>query len=218
VPDSDRPDEQPAGVSGEPRPGDGALGNAAPGDADSAQRGPELARAVLDAALGQRAARRRSGSARGAERSGGDGSAAEGQDAPGGPARRFRPRGYTGPGPDPRDPQPFGAILDRLVKARGWQRPAAEARVFGSWAVVVGEDVAAHCRPVTLTDGELAVEAESTAWATQLRLLSAKLLVRIAGEVGSGVVTRLKIHGPVAPSWARGQRRVRGRGPRDTYG
>ena len=38
------------------------------------------------------------------------------------------PAGYSGPGPDPRDPQPFGAVLGRLVKSRGWQQPAAEAR------------------------------------------------------------------------------------------
>jgi predicted nucleic acid-binding Zn ribbon protein len=127
-------------------------------------------------------------------------------------------RGYSGPGPDPRDPQPFGAVLARLIQARGWQRPAAEALVFGAWPKVVGEEVAAHCRPVKLEAGELVIEAESTAWATQLRLLASSLLVRIAGEVGHGVVRRLNIHGPVAPTWARGQRRVRGRGPRDTYG
>jgi predicted nucleic acid-binding Zn ribbon protein len=166
--------------------------------------GPELARAALEAAKAKRAGSGRTTKARRA--------AADGDPA------RWRPRGYSGPGPDPRDPQPFGSLLDRLVKARGWQRPAAEATVFGAWERVVGADVAVHCRPVKLEDGVLTVEAESTAWATQLRGLAAKLLVRIAGEVGSNVVTRLNIHGPSAPSWSRGPRRVRGRGPRDTYG
>jgi predicted nucleic acid-binding Zn ribbon protein len=31
-------------------------------------------------------------------------------------------------------------------------------------------------------------------------------------------VKKLNIHGPVAPSWVKGPKRVRGRGPRDTYG
>ena len=101
----------------------------------------------------------------------------------------------------------------RYVESRG-----EEARVFGEWEKVVGPEVAAHSRPVKLEDGELTVEAESTAWATQLRLLAAKLIVRIASEVGNGVVKKLHIHGPAAPSWSRGPRRVRGRGPRDTYG
>jgi predicted nucleic acid-binding Zn ribbon protein len=154
--------------------------------------GPELARAVLEAALAKRTRAPRKASK--------------------------RPRGYTGAGADPRDPQPFGAVLDRLVKLRGWQKPAAEARIFGMWESVVGPDLAGHCRPVKLEDGELTVEAESTAWATQIRLLSGKLLGRIGGEVGRDVVTRLHVHGPVAPSWSKGPKRVRGRGPRDTYG
>jgi predicted nucleic acid-binding Zn ribbon protein len=108
--------------------------------------------------------------------------------------------------------------MAKLVKSRGWERPAAEARVFGMWQTLVGEDLASHCRPVKLEEGELTIEAESTAWATQLRLLSGKLLHRIGHEVGRDVVKRIHVHGPVAPSWAKGPKRVRGRGPRDTYG
>lgn len=129
-----------------------------------------------------------------------------------------RARGYSGPGPDARDPQLFGAVLARLIKNRGWQQPAAEGAVFGAWERVVGPDLAAHCRPIKLVDGELTVEAESTAWATQLRLLAGRLLGQIAKQVGPNVVTRLHIHGPSAPTWSRGLRRVPGRGPRDTYG
>lgn len=158
--------------------------------------GPELARAVLDAAKVKRESvpwmRRK--------------------------PREKRLRGYSGPGPDPRDPALFGDVLARLVKARGWQQPAAEGAVFGAWERVVGPDVATHCKPVKLADGELTIEAESTAWATQLRLLAAKLIVKIAAEVGPNVVKKLHIHGPAAPSWSRGPRRVSGRGPRDTYG
>lgn len=168
-------------------------------------RGPELARAVLDAAKVRR-----------------DGAGwSNGGTARGGGARRGagkRARGYSGPGPDARDPQLFGTVLARLIKTRGWQQPAAEGKVFGAWERVVGPDLAAHCRPVKLVDGELTVEAESTAWATQLRLLAGRLLGQIGKQVGPNVVTRLHIHGPSAPNWSRGLRRVPGRGPRDTYG
>jgi predicted nucleic acid-binding Zn ribbon protein len=129
-----------------------------------------------------------------------------------------RLRGYSGPGPDPRDPQLFGSVLERLMKARGWEKPKAEATVFGAWEKVVGADIAKHSRPVKLDAGVLTVEAESTAWATQLRMLAGSLLKSIAAEVGHNVVTRLNIHGPAAPSWSKGPRRVQGRGPRDTYG
>jgi predicted nucleic acid-binding Zn ribbon protein len=164
---------------------------------DAAPPGPELARAVVDAAR----ARRQVPARRKAVREGGG-----------------RLRGYSGPGPDPRDPQPLGTMLARLMKERGWEQPAAEARLFGMWESVVGPDLAAHCRPVKLEQGELTVEAESTTWAMQLKGLTGKLLGRIADGVGRGVVTKLNVHGPVAPSWAKGPKRVRGRGPRDTYG
>ncbi|MDG4763041.1 DciA family protein [Solwaraspora sp. WMMD406] len=180
--------------------------------------GPQLARAVLDAARARRLAsqpRRRTSS----DDLSGDGAGGDaGEFAGGRGGNRRRLRGYSGPGPDPRDPQLFGDVLARLVKARGWQRPAAEATVFGAWERVVGPEVATHSRPVKLEDGELTVEAESTAWATQLRLLARSLLQQIAKEVGHNVVRRLHIHGPAAPSWSKGPRRVRGRGPRDTYG
>ena len=90
--------------------------------------------------------------------------------------------------------------------------------MFGRWAAVVGEDIAAHANPTALRDGTLHVSAESTAWATQLRLLQTQLLAKIAAAVGNGVVTQLRITGPTAPSWRKGERHVRGRGPRDTYG
>jgi len=131
-----------------------------------------------------------------------------------------RPGGYSGPGPDPaRDPQPLGQVLAGYVQDRGWERPLAEGRLFTEWRELVGADVAAHCQPQSLLNGELRIAAESTAWATQLRLLSATVLARLVAELGPQVVTKLHITGPVAPSWKHGSRSVRGaRGPRDTYG
>jgi predicted nucleic acid-binding Zn ribbon protein len=127
--------------------------------------------------------------------------------------------GYSGAGPDERDPQPLGAVLGRLTSERGWQQELAQARVFAEWSTLVGPEVADHCVPVSLTEGELRLAAESTAWATQLRMLAASLLNRLVAELGPTVVTKLLITGPVAPSWSHGGRSVRGaRGPRDTYG
>ena len=166
---------------------------------DTATEGAELARAVLEAARVKRAA-------------------APARRKPTGAGSGRRLRGYSGAGADPRDPARFADVVARLMKVRGWQKPAAEARIFGTWEQLVGADLAAHCRPVKLTDAELTIEAESTAWATQLRGLAGRLLARIGAEVGRDVVRRIHVHGPVAPSWVRGPKRVRGRGPRDTYG
>jgi predicted nucleic acid-binding Zn ribbon protein len=129
-----------------------------------------------------------------------------------------RRRRWSGAGPDDRDPQPLGRLAARLATDRGWAERLAGGHVFGRWATLVGEDVAEHATPVALEAGVLTVQAASTAWATQLRLLQHQLLAKIAAGVGNGVVKRIKVQGPTAPSWRYGPRHVSGRGPRDTYG
>lgn len=129
-----------------------------------------------------------------------------------------RRRRWSGPGPDSRDPQPLSAATRDLAKTRGWNKRVSEGAVFGQWPTVVGDQIADHATPTALTDGVLSISAESTAWATQLRMVQAQLLAKIAAAVGDGVVTSLKITGPMGPSWRKGPRNVPGRGPRDTYG
>lgn len=125
---------------------------------------------------------------------------------------------YPGSGPDDRDPKVLGDQLEHLLVDRGWQVDVAAGAVMARWERIVGPDLGQHCRPVSFEDGQLTVRADSTAWATQLRYLSATLLARIDAEVGAGTVSRLRVVGPAAPTWSKGPRRVSGRGPRDTYG
>jgi predicted nucleic acid-binding Zn ribbon protein len=130
-------------------------------------------------------------------------------------ARKASPLRSTG---DARDPVLFGQAIARLVAERGWQDTTTAAGVLANWAQVVGPEIAEHCQPVSLVDGELVVVAESTAWATQLRLLTKTLLARVRDHAGAGVATKVVVRGPAQPDWRKGPRRVQGRGPRDTYG
>lgn len=127
-------------------------------------------------------------------------------------------RRWSGAGPDERDPQTLGRLTSRLATERGWSGRLADATVFSRWSELVGAEVAEHAQPVGLRDGELTVQASSTAWATQLRTLQTQLLKRIAAGLGPDVVKRMRVIGPSTPSWRLGPRHVRGRGPRDTYG
>ena len=92
------------------------------------------------------------------------------------------------------------------------------AKVLNSWAEIVGADIADHCVPAGFDAGTLRLTAESTAWATQLRLLQSHILAKIASEIGDGIVLKISIYGPQGPSWKKGAWHVAGRGPRDTYG
>jgi len=113
----------------------------------------------------------------------------------------------------------IGAIVGQAIPRLGWTAPLAEARLLGQWASVVGSEIADRCQPVSLRNGELRIAAESTAWATQLRLMAREILGRINAELPPGTVTRLHISGPSVPSWKHGPWSMRGgRGVRDTYG
>ncbi len=125
----------------------------------------------------------------------------------------------SGAGPDDRDPQALDNTMDRLVHERGWAADVAVAGALARWDHIVGSEVAAHCRAERYADAELTVRADSTAWATQVRLLAPSLVRRINEELGDGTVRRVTVVGPSSPSWRKGPRAVRdGRGPRDTYG
>jgi predicted nucleic acid-binding Zn ribbon protein len=162
-------------------------------------KGPDLARAALSRA---KAAARAKGLQPGAPRT---------------RARRADPA-RSGSGPDGRDPVPFGAMIRRLVAERGWEETTTAAGVLANWDRLVGPEIADHCRPQSLHSGELVLVAESSAWATQLRLLTRTLTRRLSEQVGEGVVTSIVVRGPAQADWRKGPRRVQGRGPRDTYG
>jgi len=119
---------------------------------------------------------------------------------------------------DAGDPELLGETLSRLLVERGWDVPAAVAGVTERWVEIAGADLADHCQPDRFDAGVLHLIAESTAWATQVRLLVPRLHQRIDDVIGVGVVTRIEVRGPSGPDWRRGALRVRGPGPRDTYG
>jgi predicted nucleic acid-binding Zn ribbon protein len=112
--------------------------------------------------------------------------------------------------------------VERLVDQRRWRDPLSIGSVIAAWPRVAGAEVAAHCVPERVDDGVLVVRADSTAWATQLRLLGSTIVARLAEELaapgGSSAITSVTVLGPSAPSWKKGPRSVPGRGPRDTYG
>ncbi|CAA9383047.1 MAG: Zn-ribbon-containing, possibly RNA-binding protein and truncated derivatives [uncultured Nocardioides sp.] len=138
---------------------------------------------------------------------------------PGGGPRRRTWSTSSGAHPDDRDPQLLESAMDRLVASHGWELDLKVQGVFGRWAELVGEDVAAHCTPEAFADGRLVVRTDSTAWATQLKLLAPAVVRRLNTELGHGTVTVIEVLGPHLPSWKKGRFGTRdGRGPRDTYG
>ena len=100
-------------------------------------------------------------------------------------------------------------------------RHIAELRRLEAFVEVrelAGEETAKHSEPIAIENGVLQVRCESTAWATQLRLMRTELVTRILDRYPGAGVETIRFQGPDAPTWKRGPRSVPGRGPRDTYG
>lgn len=117
-----------------------------------------------------------------------------------------------------RDPKGLGDSLELLTKQLGWRAPLTQADLLNSWAAIAGAETAKHSTPLGIDDGVLTVQCESTAWATQLRLMRVEIMTRIVTEFTEAGVVSIRFQGPNAPSWKKGPRSIPGRGPRDTYG
>lgn len=135
-------------------------------------------------------------------------------------ARRRAARASSGTVPfdSGRDPAGLGDVLDAVTRSLGWSSPLARGDLLIAWPDLVGADTAAHCDPVGIEEGVLIVQCDSTAWATQLRLMKADIVTTVLRRFPDAEVADVRFIGPGAPSWKRGPRSVPGRGPRDTYG
>ncbi len=196
-----RESDDPGAPSPSPAP-DGEAAADGEGD-DHADAGLDLARDVSRAtAAGGTPSRRR---ARGGPRPADDRRTARGR--------------VSGAHPDERDPQLLDVTVGRLVRDHGWDLDLRVHAVFGRWEELVGPQVGGHSRPEAFEDGRLVVRTDSTAWATQLRLLAPTVVRRLNEELGHGTVLHLEVLGPHGPTWKKGRLSARdGRGPRDTYG
>ncbi len=181
--------------------GTGPPKEAAEGHDDS---GLDLARSIARALARPGATRRRT--------------TGSGAAQPGRRRRRVDPQA-SGAHPDERDPQLLDTTIGRLIDDQGWGTDVRVHGVFSRWDTIVGREVAQHCRPESFGEAKLLVRTDSTAWATQMKLLAPTVVRRLNEELGDGTVTVIDVQGPHGPSWKRGLRSVRdGRGPRDTYG
>jgi len=132
--------------------------------------------------------------------------------------RAIKLPGATVPFGEGRDPAGLGDVIDGLTAKLGWNSPLAQSELLTTWAEIAGSDTAEHSTPIGIEDGVLTVQCDSTAWATQLRLMRSQIGTQIALKFPEAGIQSVRFEGPNAPSWKRGPRAIPGRGPRDTYG
>ena len=85
-----------------------------------------------------------------------------------------------------RPPAPVADALASYLKQSGFAKRIQQAGVIEAWAELVGPQIAAVTAPESVTpDGVLRVRVATAAWATELGLMTPRILARInAGRTG----------------------------------
>ena len=115
----------------------------------------------------------------------------------------------AGPIPTTATRRPMDETLGRFVSEQGWETELRVHGVFSRWEAIVGRDVGQHVTPESYADGRLVVRTDSTAWATQMKLLAPDVVRRLNEVLGDDTVQVIDVEGPRGPSWKRGRLRVK---------
>jgi predicted nucleic acid-binding Zn ribbon protein len=102
------------------------------------------------------------------------------------------------PADDDSAPRRVGDSLGQVTRSLGLPSADALNVIFAHWADAVGEQIAAHARPLSLRNQRLVVGVDHPGWATQLRYLEGHLLDRLTTVTGEAVVTAIDVR--VLPS------------------
>ena len=82
----------------------------------------------------------------------------------------------SGAGPDERDPATLGGSIDKFIVNKGWDLQVATGRIQAQWEAIVGSTLAQHVHIETFDlsgkQPRMVLRADSTAWATQVRLMT----------------------------------------------
>ena len=89
-----------------------------------------------------------------------------------------------------RAPRPFSIAIEDL---RGKLEPVGGlAGVQSAWREAAGEAIAAAARPVSLRDGTLTLECESSVWAQEIQMMGEELAARVQEAAPDAGVVKIR--------------------------
>ena len=102
-----------------------------------------------------------------------------------------------GPG-KPDQPAPLGEALDDYLRGAGLKKRVQQAAILEEWATLVGPQIAAVTAPQFISaDGVMLVHVASAPWATELGLMTPRILARL-NQGRSGRVKQIRwVPGPL---------------------
>ncbi len=85
-------------------------------------------------------------------------------------------------------PTPVGEVLKRIFRRRGIIRKMKEMSALGLWKEVVGKKVDRHTHPLSIKEGKLFVNVDSSGWLVQLTYLKDDIIAEFnKKEVGKPI-------------------------------
>lgn len=81
-------------------------------------------------------------------------------------------------------PMALSDMVSQVLGDLGLDSVAKAHRIGQVWSAVVGEQIAAHCRPVGLRGEVLELAVDSPVWSQQLQLRKPEILSALANELG----------------------------------
>lgn len=91
------------------------------------------------------------------------------------------------------EPRPLAESLQALGETIGLGDLASQSTLRDRWHEVVGETIALHTEPLSLSAGILTVAVQEPAWATEIRFSSTAISQRASDLLGAGAVREIRV-------------------------
>ena len=89
-------------------------------------------------------------------------------------------------------PTALGDVVDLVLGDLGLDSVAKAHRIGQIWPAAVGEQIAAHCRPVGIRGEVLELAVDSPVWSQQLQMRKPEILAALARELGADAPRELR--------------------------
>jgi predicted nucleic acid-binding Zn ribbon protein len=84
------------------------------------------------------------------------------------------------------------SVIGEVIKDLNIENELRISRIFSCWEEIVGAEISRRAKPKRLTKNTLYISVTSSAWASELSMMSEKLIDKINSFTGEKVVKSLK--------------------------
>lgn len=93
-----------------------------------------------------------------------------------------------------RKPEPLGKVVGTFLRDSKLEERVEQASVVPEWELLVGKQIAAVTKPISVTaDGTLFIAVKTNAWMTELSLMEPQILRALNAKSGRTRVRKIRL-------------------------